>query len=77
VTPSPSTGRSSRRSACPPDELRDLASLIEATRQVVLVRDLVEHELARLPSDHRYVKSLHRLAAWAGNRDAESVQAET
>lgn len=45
--------------------------------QVVLVRDLVEHELARLPSDHRYVKSLHRLAAWAGNRDAESVQAET
>jgi site-specific recombinase XerD len=59
-----------------PDDLRDLASLIEATRQVVLVRDLVECELARLPSDHRYVKSLHRLAAWAGDRDAESVQAE-
>jgi len=59
-----------------PDDLRDLASLIEATRQVVLVRDLVDSELARLPSDHRYVKSLHRLAAWAGDRDAERVQAE-
>jgi site-specific recombinase XerD len=57
-----------------PEDLRDLASLIEATRQVVLVRDIVEAELARLPNDHRYLKSLHRLMAWAGDQDAETLQ---
>jgi site-specific recombinase XerD len=62
--------------ALSPDYLRDLASIIEATRQVVLVRDLVDAELARPPSDHRYVKSLHRLRAWAGDQDADSVHAD-
>ena len=59
-----------------PDDLRDLASLIEATRQIVLVRDIVEAQLARLPDHHRYVKSLHRLLDWAGDLDAESIEAE-
>jgi hypothetical protein len=30
-----------------PDDLRDLAKMIEATRQVVRVRDIVETELDR------------------------------
>jgi site-specific recombinase XerD len=59
-----------------PDDLRDLAKMIETTRQVVRVRDIVEAELDRLPTHHRYVKSLYRLLDWAGDEDAESVQAE-
>lgn len=59
-----------------PDELRDLACMMEATRQIVRVGDIVEAELDRLPTHHRYVRSLYRLRDWAGDRDAESVQAE-
>lgn len=55
-------------------DLRALADVLDAQRQVVLVRDLVGAVLAELPRHHRYVKSLRRLERWAGNRDADSIE---
>lgn len=57
------------------DDLRVLAGAMEADQQVVRVRDVAQAELAELPRHHRYVKSLQRLTAWAGDRSAADIAA--
>jgi site-specific recombinase XerD len=56
------------------EDLRTLAGQLEADRQILLVRDVAEAELAELPRHHRYVKSLQRLVCWAGDKDASTVR---
>lgn len=57
-----------------PDDLRVLAAALERVDDGVRVRDVAEAQLAALPTDHRYVKSLRRLIAWAGDLEASAVR---
>jgi integrase/recombinase XerC len=59
-----------------PAELRELAHALEQEMAVTLVAQIVEDSIAELPDGHRYVSALRRLARWAGDRDASTVQAE-
>ena len=59
-----------------PAELRELAHALEQDMAVTLVAQIVEDTIADLPDGHRYVSALRRLARWAGDRDASTVQAD-
>ena len=58
-----------------PNDLRVLAAALETGQRIVRVRGVAEAQLAALPRDHRYAKSLDRLIRWAGDDDAAAVRA--
>lgn len=57
-----------------PADLRSLADVIEALGPTVLVRQVADAAMASLPPGHLYLTSLRRLAAWAGEEDAEALR---
>jgi len=59
-----------------PADLRNLAMEIESAKPTQLVRDIAQAEIDARREHHRYVPSLHRLIAWAGDTDASTVTAD-